>query len=74
MTYDDQLKFFCFYKPRERQLEATAAITLLIGRLIGWPLDKMRGLWNTPFQLLCTYSLCPLKRTAQTNHLRAKPS
>ncbi len=53
MTYDDQLKFFCFYKSRERQLEATATIALLIGRLTGWPLDKMAGLWNNPLQLLC---------------------
>ena len=84
MTYDDQLKFFCFYKPRERQLEATATIALLIGRLIGWSLDKMAGLWNTPLQLLCILAplflylsyllLCPPKRTALTNHLRAKPS
>jgi hypothetical protein len=53
MTYDDQLKFFCFYKPRERQLEGAITISLLIGRLIGWPLDKMGGLWNNPLQLLC---------------------
>ena len=52
MTYDDQLKFFCFYKPRERQLEGAITISLLIGRLIGWSLDKMGGLWNNPLQQL----------------------
>ena len=75
MTYDDQLKFFCFYKPRERQLEATATIALLIERLIGWSLDKMAGLWNTPLQLLCMslhlyFSISPylLAMPAKKNH------